>query len=258
MGRHIVTVARQFGCGGGEIAKKLAELLSVEYFDKELLEKAAEASGISKDAFERADERAASSFLYSLAMSSYSGHISPVGVNDVMLSDKLFTVQSDAIRKLAAEKDCVIVGRCADDLLSSYEGLTRIFIHAPLEYRLAVVMERHQLSESSARTLIRKTDKKRASTTISTPARIGALRRTTTSPSTPPYSVWTKQPRCWKTSCLRGAETDKKDGQQIGGRHKTIIRHSDWVCCAECCIFRGYTIEYKQFNKTEFVCNRKN
>ena len=57
MGRHIVTVARQFGCGGGEIAKKLAELLSVEYFDKELLEKAAEASGISKDAFERADER---------------------------------------------------------------------------------------------------------------------------------------------------------------------------------------------------------
>ena len=163
MGRHIVTVARQFGCGGGEIAKKLAELLSVEYFDKELLEKAAEASGISKDAFERADERAASSFLYSLAMSSYSVHISPVGVNDVMLSDKLFTVQSDAIRKLAAEKDCVIVGRCADDLLSSYEGLTRIFIHAPLEYRLAVVMERHQLSESSARTLIRKTDKKRAS-----------------------------------------------------------------------------------------------
>ena len=91
MGRHIVTVARQFGCGGGEIAKKLAELLSVEYFDKELLEKAAEASGISKDAFERADERAASSFLYSLAMSSYSGHISPVGVNDVMLSDSPFS-----------------------------------------------------------------------------------------------------------------------------------------------------------------------
>ena len=78
MGRHIVTVARQFGCGGGEIAKKLAEQLSVEYFDKELLEKAAEASGISRDAFARADERAASSFLYSLAMSSYNGHISPV------------------------------------------------------------------------------------------------------------------------------------------------------------------------------------
>lgn len=85
-------------------------------------------------------------------MSSYNGHISPVGVNDVMLSDKLFIVQSDIIRKLASEKDCVIVGRCADDLLSSYEGLTRIFIHAPLDYRLKVVMERHQLSESSART----------------------------------------------------------------------------------------------------------
>lgn len=163
MGRHIITVARQFGSNGSAIAKKLSEILGVEYFDKEKLVEAAEKSGISKDAFERADERAASSFLYSLAMSSYSGHISPLGVNDVMMSDKLFTVQSDAIRKLAMEKDCVIVGRCADDLLSSFEGLTRIFIHAPLEYRLGIVMERHQLSESNARTLIKKTDKKRSS-----------------------------------------------------------------------------------------------
>lgn len=60
-------------------------------------------------------------------MSSYNGHISPVGVNDVMLSDKLFIVQSDIIRKLASEKDCVIVGRCADDLLSSYEGADAYF-----------------------------------------------------------------------------------------------------------------------------------
>lgn len=176
-----------------------------------------------------------------------------------MLSDKLFTVQSDAIRKLAAEKDCVIgSGRCSGRPAFLLRRADAHLYPRSAGISLAVVMERHQLSESSARTLIRKTDKSAPPTTISTPARIGALRRTTTSPSTPPYSVWTKQPRCWKTSCLRGAETDKKDGQQIGGRHKTIIRHSDWVCCAECCIFRGYTIEYKQFNKTEFVCNRKN
>ena len=63
MGRHIVTVARQFGCGGGEIAKKLAELLSVEYFDKELLEKAGVRAGITQDAFGRAGGPAATSIL---------------------------------------------------------------------------------------------------------------------------------------------------------------------------------------------------
>ena len=159
MGRHIVTVARQFGCGGGEIAKKLAEQLSVEYFDKELLEKAAEASGISRDAFARADERAASSFLYSLAMSSYNGHISPVGVNDVMLSDKLFIVQSDIIRKLASEKDCVIVGRCATNILK--DKSLKLFIHAPFEERIQNVIRRTGREEASARKLVKKMDKER-------------------------------------------------------------------------------------------------
>jgi len=163
MANLVITIGRENGSGGRQLGSELAAVLGVKCYDSELINETAKASGFAKSFVETHEEHRPGSFLYSLAMSSYSGHISPVGVNDVMLSDKLFTVQSDAIRKLAAEKDCVIVGRCADDLLSSYEGLTRIFIHAPLEYRLAVVMERHQLSESSARTLIRKTDKKRAS-----------------------------------------------------------------------------------------------
>ena len=163
MKKHIVTVGRQFGSDGADIAKRLSALLGTEYFDKEILVKASESSGISRDAFERADERATSSFLYSITMSSYSGNISPLGVNDVMMSDRLFGIQAEEIRKIASKSNCVFVGRCADDILSSFDELIRIFIHAPVETRIARVMERHKLNESSARTLIKKTDKKRSS-----------------------------------------------------------------------------------------------
>jgi len=161
--RRIITIARQFGSGGTEIGKKLSEILGIAYYDKESLIEAAESNGINRDVFERADERATSSFLYSLAMSSYSGHISPLGVNDIIMSDKVFALQSEEIRRLASLGDAVFIGRCADDILLSEPGLVKIFIHAPIEVRIKRVMEKLDLSEQSAKKLIAKTDKKRAS-----------------------------------------------------------------------------------------------
>ncbi|OGO87983.1 MAG: hypothetical protein A2Y15_03155 [Clostridiales bacterium GWF2_36_10] len=161
--KHIITIGRQFGSGGAEIGKKLSELLGIEYYDKEMLIKAAENSGINRDAFERADERATSSFLYSLAMSSYSGHISPLGVGDVMISDKVFALQSEEIKRLASLGDSVFIGRCADDILFAESGLTKVFIHSPLEDRVKRIIEKLKLNEQSAKKLITRTDKKRAS-----------------------------------------------------------------------------------------------
>lgn len=161
--KRIITIGRQFGSGGADIGKKLSELLGIEYYDKEMLIKAAENVGISRDAFERADERATSSFLYSLAMSSYSGHISSLGVGDVMISDKVFALQSDEIKRLASLGDSVFIGRCADDILFAEEELIKVFIHAPTEKRVKRIMEKFDLNEQSAKKLITKTDKKRGS-----------------------------------------------------------------------------------------------
>jgi len=161
--KNIITIGRQFGSGGADIGKKLSELLGIQYYDKEMLIKAAEESGINRDAFERADERATSSFLYSLAMSSYSGHISPLGIGDVMMSDKVFSIQSDEIKRLASLGGAVFIGRCADDILFNEAGLTKLFIHAPIEDRIKRIMEKLELNEQSSRKLITKTDKKRAS-----------------------------------------------------------------------------------------------
>lgn len=162
MGRTIVTVSRQYGSGGAEIAKRLAELLGIEYYDKDRLKACSELSGIDKEVFDKIDRQATNSFLYSLAVSSYHGH-TPSGVNDVIMGDRIYLMQSEVIKHIAQESDCVIVGRAADDVLSKFEGVTSVFINADLDYRVKRVMDECELSENNARTLIRKTDKKRAS-----------------------------------------------------------------------------------------------
>lgn len=162
MAKTVITVSRQFGSGGAEIAEKLAEKLGIDYLDKDKLRTIAEEGGISREVFERIDQQATNSFLYSLAMSSYSGHAA-ANVNDVMMSDKLYLMQAEEIRKVAAKTDCVIVGRAADDILGTGIDFTSIFISGDYDWRLKRIMEKMELGESHARSLIKKTDKKRAS-----------------------------------------------------------------------------------------------
>ena len=155
----VITIGRQFGSGGCEIGKRLAEKLGIEFYDKNIIEIAAEKSGINKKMFEEADEKH-NSFLYSLSMAHYGGLASPVYLNDVITHDKLFLIQSNIIKELA-EKPCVIVGRCADDILKDYCKTLDVFVHADMDFRIDRISKLYELSKSSAETLIKKTDKGR-------------------------------------------------------------------------------------------------
>ena len=161
--RKIITIGRQFASMGSEIGAKLSELTGIPCYDRDALVKIAEKHGIPPETFEKADEQATSSFLYSLAISSYSGSIAHFGMNDQVLTDRVFNMQSTEIKKIAEEGDCIIIGRCADDVLGDYEGLLKIFIHSPVEERVKILVEKHGMEESAARKKIAKTDKKRAS-----------------------------------------------------------------------------------------------
>lgn len=159
--RVLVTIGREFGSGGHEVGKRLAAKLGIAFYDKELLEIAAKDSGLSRDLFEHHDEKPVSSLLYSLSVNPYSvGNIS--GVPELPISQKLFLAQFTAVQKLAKEGDCVIVGRCADYALREEPDAVNVFIHAPLDYRVKVVIERGGLEAPQAKDLIQKTDKKRA------------------------------------------------------------------------------------------------
>ena len=151
---RVICIGRQFGSGGREIGEKLAKKLSFGYYDKELLKIAAKESGIMPELFEKADEKPINSLLYSLSVSAQGQGAFLTGYQDYLTNDKLFLFQSDTIRKLAQRESCVIIGR--DDIL-------RVFIHAPLEQRVERIRCLYDLDEKAALSLIKKTDKRRAS-----------------------------------------------------------------------------------------------
>lgn len=161
MEKTIITLGRQFGSGGREIGKKLAARLHIDYYDKELLQLAAKESGLCTELFEKADEKTSVSLLQAFAMGfSMNGVIFQPG--DYFTDATLFRVQSDVIRKIASEKSCVIVGRCADYILSEEKSCTNIFIHASQESRIARILRQNPMSEKEALEVIRKADKTRA------------------------------------------------------------------------------------------------
>lgn len=159
----IITIGRQFGSGGYDIAKKLAEDLDVKLYDKEMLDRAAKESGICQELFETHDERPTSSFLYSLVMDTYSFGYTSSSYSDMPINHKVFLAQFDAIKKIADEGPCILIGRCADYALEDYPNVLSIFIHADLDFRIRRVARMFDLTDAKAKDMIIKTDKKRSS-----------------------------------------------------------------------------------------------
>lgn len=158
----VITIARQFGSGGHEVGEKLAEKLGVPYYDKALIALAAKKSGLSEEVFADADEKATSSLLYSMVMGSYAFGARVPGVNEMPINDKLFIIQSDIIKKAAADGPCVIIGRCADYILRERENCMNVFIHADKASRLRRVLDKKLAEEKKASDFITKKDKQRA------------------------------------------------------------------------------------------------
>ena len=158
----VITISRQYGSGGRFIGRKLAEALGIPFYDKELITMAAEESGMSKELFEKADEKAGSSLLYTLSMNSYLLH-GMAGVPDLPLNDKVFLIQSEMIRKVADKGPCVIVGRCADYVLREKENCLNVYIYSDLDDRVTRATTYYSLSPERAREQMQKMDKKRAS-----------------------------------------------------------------------------------------------
>lgn len=159
----IITIGRQFGSGGRDIGKKLAEDLGIKYYDKEMLSRAAQESGICEDIFKSHDEKPTNSFLYSLVMDTYSFGYGGSTYSDMPLNHRVFLAQFDAIKKIAEEGPCVLVGRCADYALESFDNVVSVFIQADMDIRIARVAHLHDLPINKAKDMIIKTDKKRAS-----------------------------------------------------------------------------------------------
>lgn len=160
----IITIARQYGSGGREIGERVAEGLGIPIYDKELITDAAAKGSLNAEVIKNADESAANSLLYTLAMgSNVLGTTMHFGYK-MPLNDKLFILQSEVIKERAADGSCVIIGRCADYVLRDEPNVLRLFIYGDLDHREERVKLRHpELKSSQIIDVINKTDKRRSS-----------------------------------------------------------------------------------------------
>lgn len=159
----VITIGRQFGSGGHEIGRKLAEHFGIKCYDKELLARAAKESGFCEEMIKTHDERPTNSFLYNLVMDTYSFGYNSSSYVDMPISHKVFLAQFDTIKKIADEGPCVIVGRCADYALSEMKNSLHLFIYAEEDKKIARIMEKLEVTENKARDMMVKKDKQRQS-----------------------------------------------------------------------------------------------
>ena len=159
-----ITIGRQFGSSGHEIGRKVAEKLGIPCYDKEIITATAKNSGFCEEMIENHDERPTSSFLYNLVMDTYSFGYNNSTYVDMPISQKVFLAQFNAIKDLADEGPCVIVGRCADYALADRNDTLNIFIFGNEDVKIKTIMNRFpELNEGKARDMMVKKDKQRQS-----------------------------------------------------------------------------------------------
>lgn len=157
MNHLIINIGRQFGSGGRQVAMELGRRLGMNTYDNELISKAAEESGFSKELFLKSDEKRSifsmSSFFTSGAFSLQRSYI-----ND----DDLFKIQSEVIKNTAEKESAIFIGRCSDYILREMDCCIDVFISCPIELRAARVAEREGITIEEATALCQKNDRTRA------------------------------------------------------------------------------------------------
>ena len=151
----IITIGRQHGSSGREIARLLAEKLNYKCYDKEIVDEAANHSDFSRDLIDAFDEKRMSAFIL---------HAGGYGLNEnFRLNMQVVSAQFEAMRNIAEKGNCIFVGRCADYILRDHDDLISVFIIGDMDERLKCLERRQGLDEVEARKKIKEVDKDRSS-----------------------------------------------------------------------------------------------
>lgn len=170
--KKIITISREYGSDGGRIGKLVAETLGYKFYDKKIIDYAAEESGLSPKFIEKSEQSLSSGWFYNMTLGSNyslgSGYLGNATAPQTLpLVDQIFNAERKVILKIAKESPCVIVGRCADYILRvsnefDNNDILRIFIYADEETKVKHEMEEFNLSEKDAKRAIQQINKRRA------------------------------------------------------------------------------------------------
>lgn len=158
---YIITIARQYGCGGRAVGRKLSEALAIKYYDSELLSRAAAMNGVDEKFYRELDEKARSKFSSLFSYSNAGGSYFMPVYSDLVANDQLFYTQANIVKEVS-EEPCVIVGRCADYVLRERPNLVRVYLHASVEARKDRIINNYGIEEGNVEKTIAKADKRRS------------------------------------------------------------------------------------------------
>ena len=157
-GKNVIAIGRQFGSGGHDIGKALAEKLGYDFYDAEIIQMTAGTTGYTPEFVKKNEEIMTNSLLYDLVNQMYLN----TDRQDEAPKDKIFEAECQVVYNLAKKGNCVIVGRCADYVLRNSENCLKVFFSAPLMSRIRRVAQRQNISEGEAKATVQKNEKLRA------------------------------------------------------------------------------------------------
>lgn len=162
MQNFVITIARGFGSGGKDIGTRLGKELGIPCYDRQILTMASDQSGIDESVFVETDEKLRGKYIANfLRKMPVTGILEP-WEKDFVSDINVFNLQAEIIRSLARTQSCIIIGKCADDILREYKNVISVYIEAPRSACVESIQEKMHVSAERAHQLIRSTDKYRA------------------------------------------------------------------------------------------------
>lgn len=155
--KYIVTIARQFGSLGRPIAMRMSEKLGIEFYDRDIVEAAAQKLNLPVSKINEIEESARKN----VKTNSFRRMMYPLGTQADEMQDKLYEAQQNIIKFLAERESCIIVGRCSDFILAEEPNVIRIYIYAPYEARVKNCVNDLNMDEEEARKMIKSVDEAR-------------------------------------------------------------------------------------------------
>lgn len=152
MDNYVVTINRQFGSLGRHIARKVSEILGIEYYDRDIVDTVAKEMNMPVSVISDEEES---------AKLSYFSMKFPLGNGTTDIQEEIFEVQRKIITTLADRESCIIVGRCSDYILRNHLHLLRVFIYAPRDQRFKNCVENLHMEPDDAKKMMSDVDKAR-------------------------------------------------------------------------------------------------
>ena len=159
---YVITIARGFGSGGKDIGMRLSKELGIPCYDRQILTMASDQSGIDESIFVETDEKVRGKYIANfLRKVPVTGVLEPW--DRAFTSDvNVFNIQAEIIRTLAATESCIIIGKCADDILKDRKNVISVYVDAPRQACVQSISEKMHVSVGKASKLIASTDKYRS------------------------------------------------------------------------------------------------